>query len=195
MWALVPVFIFWANCHGGFFMGWVMLGAYCGEALIRRLRKQPVEGERQLWLVSVASFLASGINPNGFRIIEIMLYYRGSSIQSSNLEWQYPAFWEPSGYSLVLFGALAALVISWRRTRPVDWILYFVFAAASLMGGAVVAFWVYFVVSLADVPHATRFSLRTSTPAMWFAPAIVLLSTPLAGAFAASLVDRKSTRL
>ncbi len=133
MWALVPVFIFWANCHGGFFMGWVMLGAYCGEALIRRLRKQPVEGERQLWLVTIASFLASGINPNGFRIIEIMLYYRGSSIQSSNLEWQYPAFWEPSAYSLVLFGSVVALLLSWRRTRPVDWILYFVFAAASLL--------------------------------------------------------------
>ena len=53
---------------------------------------------------------------------------------------------------------------------------------------AAVTFWVYFVVSLADVPRATRFSLRTSAPAMWFAPAIVLLSTPLAGAFAASLV-------
>ena len=73
MWALVPMFIFWANCHGGYFMGWVMLGAYCGEALIQRLRKRPVEGERQLWLVTIASFLASAINPNGFRVIEIML--------------------------------------------------------------------------------------------------------------------------
>ena len=133
MWALVPVFIFWANCHGGYFMGWVMLGAYCGEALIQRLRKRPVEGERQLWLVTIACFLASAINPNGFRVIEIMLLYRSSSIQSSNLEWQYPAFWEPSGYSLVLFGSLVAMLLSWRRTRPVDWILYFVFAAASLL--------------------------------------------------------------
>ena len=133
MWALVPVFIFWANCHGGYFMGWVMLGAYCGEALIQRLRKRPVEGERQLWLVTIACFLASAINPNGFRVIQIMLLYRSSSIQSSNLEWQYPAFWEPSGYSLVLFGSLVAMLISWRRTRPVDWILYFVFAAASLL--------------------------------------------------------------
>ena len=78
MWALVPVFIFWANCHGGYFMGWVMLGAYCGEALIQRLRKRPVEGERQLWLVTIACFLASAINPNGFRVIEIMLLYRSS---------------------------------------------------------------------------------------------------------------------
>jgi hypothetical protein len=53
--------------------------------------------------------------------------------------------------------------------------------------GGVVTLWVYFVVSLAHLPRAARFSLRTSAPAMWFAPAIVLLSTPLAGAFAVSL--------
>jgi hypothetical protein len=134
MWALVPVFVVWANSHGGYFMGWVMLGAYCGEALIQRLRKRPVEGEKQLWMVTAACFLASALNPNGFRVIEIMLLYRSSPIQSSNLEWQYPAFWlPPYGYGLVLIGALAALVISWRRTRPVDWILYFVFGAASML--------------------------------------------------------------
>jgi hypothetical protein len=134
MWALVPVFIFWANCHGGYFMGWVMLGAYCGEALIQRLRKRPVEDERQLWLVTIACFLASAINPNGFRVIEIILLYRSSGIQSSNLEWQYPAFWlPPYSYGVVLIGSLVAMLLSWRRTRPVDWILYFVFGAASLL--------------------------------------------------------------
>ena len=62
--------------------------------------------------------------------------------------------------------------------------------------GAITTFWVYFVVSLADLPRATRFSLRTSTPAMWFAPAIVLLSAPLAGAFAVSLfLVANATRL
>ena len=60
MWALVPIFVFWANCHGGYFMGWVMMGAYCGEALIRRLRKQPVEGERQMWLVTMRDFPGVG---------------------------------------------------------------------------------------------------------------------------------------
>jgi hypothetical protein len=134
MWALVPIFIFWANCHGGYFMGWVMLGAYCGEALIQRLRKRPMENEKQLWMVTAACFFASALNPNGFRVIEIMLLYRSSPIQSSNLEWQYPAFWlPPYGYGVVLLGSLAAMLISRRKTRPVDWILYFVFGAASLL--------------------------------------------------------------
>jgi hypothetical protein len=53
--------------------------------------------------------------------------------------------------------------------------------------GAFIAFWVYFVVALADLPRAARFSLRASAPAMWFAPAIVLLPAPFAAAFAVSL--------
>jgi hypothetical protein len=59
-------------------------------------------------------------------------------------------------------------------------------ALAWICGGGV-TFWVYFVVSLADLPRATRFSFRNSAAAMWFAPAIVLLSVPLPGAFAVSL--------
>ena len=133
MWALPVVFLVWANMHGGYFMGWVLIGAYCGEALYERLRKHPVPGERQLWLVAAACFAASAINPNGLRVIEIMLYYRGSTIQASNLEWQYPAFWEPSGYSFVLFGSLVVMLIRRRETRPADWLLLVVFGAASLL--------------------------------------------------------------
>jgi hypothetical protein len=54
--------------------------------------------------------------------------------------------------------------------------------------GAIVTFWIYFVVSLADLPRTTRFSLASSSAAMWFAPAIVLLSAPVPGALTASLV-------
>jgi hypothetical protein len=53
--------------------------------------------------------------------------------------------------------------------------------------GAIVTFWIYLVVSLADLQRVTRFSLRTAAPAMWFAPAIVLLSIHIAAAFAVSL--------
>ena len=134
MWALVPLFIVWANCHGGYFMGWAMLGAYCGEAIVQRLRKRPDPGEKQLWMVTAACFFASAINPNGFRVIEIMLLYRSSPIQSSNLEWQYPAFWlPPYGYGIVLIGALIVLVLARRKTRPVDWLLYLIFGAASML--------------------------------------------------------------
>src|SRR6266566_2528344 len=133
MWLLPPVFLIWANCHAGFFMGWLVFGAYCGEALIERLRKQPVPDERRLWLVAAACFLVSGLNPNGFGVIQVLSFYRSSGIQSDNLEWQRPIFMEPGMYSFVLFGALLTLILARRRTRPVDWLLYFGFAAISLM--------------------------------------------------------------
>src|SRR5262249_35412632 len=100
---------------------------------IAGLLARPRVFDRQLWLVAVVSFLISAVNPNGFRVIEIMLKYRNSPIQSTNLEWQYPAFWLPSGFSFVLFGALVILWIARRQPRPIDWILYVVFGAASLL--------------------------------------------------------------
>ena len=133
MWALPGVFLIWSNCHAGFFIGWLVMAAYCGEAVIERLRKRPVPNERRLWLVTLACFLVSGLNPNGFRVVQILFLYRSSGIQSENLEWQRPIFWEPGIYSLVLFGPLLALILARRRTRPVDWLLYLGFALISLV--------------------------------------------------------------
>ena len=133
LWLLPPIFLIWANCHAGFFMGWLVLGAYCGEALIRRLRKRPVEKQRELWLVAAACFLISGLNPNGYRVIQVLSVYRTSAIQSDNLEWQRPMFWEPGMYSFLLLGTLILLLLARRRARLVDWLLYVGFAAISLM--------------------------------------------------------------
>src|SRR5579863_456575 len=36
LWLIPAIFVVWANCHGGFFMGWAVLGAYCVESLVRR---------------------------------------------------------------------------------------------------------------------------------------------------------------
>ena len=47
MWLLPPMFLVWANCHGGFFMGFVVLGTYCAESLWQRFRGKPEAGERR----------------------------------------------------------------------------------------------------------------------------------------------------
>ena len=36
LWLLPVLALVWANCHGGFFLGWVVCAAYCAEALVRR---------------------------------------------------------------------------------------------------------------------------------------------------------------
>jgi hypothetical protein len=40
LWVLPPLFLVWANLHAGFFTGWLLLGTYCGEALIYHCSRQ-----------------------------------------------------------------------------------------------------------------------------------------------------------
>jgi hypothetical protein len=133
LWVLPGMFLVWANLHGGYFMGWAVVGAYCAEALFLRWRKQPVPDERRLWTVFALSVLASGLNPNFFAVIPGMFAYRQSFLQSTLNEWHHPALWPPNTYSVVLFAAAAVLLWARRKTRLADWLLFLAFGVLSLM--------------------------------------------------------------
>ena len=132
LWLLPPLLLIWANCHGGYFLGWVVLAAYSGEALLLRWRKRPVPGDRMLWAVCGIAVALSGFNPNGFRIPQILGYYRGSYLTSRLLEWAPTPWWPPRWYSLLLFGAVAVFLLAGRRVRVVDWLLFTAFTVAAL---------------------------------------------------------------
>jgi hypothetical protein len=128
MWLLPLLAIVWANCHGGFFLGWVVCGAYCAEALLTR-----APDAKPMLAFSGAAVLVSGLNPNGFRVLSTLASYRQSPMTATLMEWSHPGFWgEPYLFFLLLYGAAAALIISWRRVRLADWLLFAAFAAASL---------------------------------------------------------------
>jgi hypothetical protein len=133
LWLLPPLLLIWANCHGGFFLGWVVLAAWSAEALLRRLLTRPFPGDRMLWTVCAISVALSGLNPNGFRIPQILGYYRGSFLTSRLLEWAPTQWWPPRWYSLLLFGAVAVLLWARGRVRVVDWLLFAAFSVAALM--------------------------------------------------------------
>jgi hypothetical protein len=133
LWLLPPLFIVWANCHGGYFMGWVLLGGYCAEALFQRLRGRPPKDEKTLWAASLLAILASGLNPTYFNVIPGMFAYRQSALQRSLKEWHSPALWPPSWYSSLLVGAAAILLWARRSVRLSDVLLFAVFATLSLM--------------------------------------------------------------
>src|SRR5579862_6491630 len=72
-WILPPLFLLWANTHGGFVMGWVVLGAYCAESLFLRWRGKTPADWRRLCMIAAISILVCGLNPTGFNVIPVML--------------------------------------------------------------------------------------------------------------------------
>jgi hypothetical protein len=121
LWALPPLFLFWANCHGGFFLGWIAVAAYVAQ---RRSRTGFVAG--------ALAILASGVNPNGFRVPFILASYRASYMQSRLLEWAAPSLWPPNWFVVLLFAGAAILVWARRKVRLADWLLFGAFAAAAI---------------------------------------------------------------
>lgn len=128
LWLLPPLALIWANCHGGYFLGWIVCGAYCAEALVRREK----DG-RRLMIFSAAAVLVSGLNPNGFGAIATVLDYQASPMQATLIEWSHGSLWGPPyAFDVLLYAAAAVLVASWKRVRLADWLLFAAFAAASL---------------------------------------------------------------
>ena len=125
--ALVPV---WANCHGGYFLGWAAMGAYCAEAWLLRRRGTGTGGEGRLWLACAVSVAICGLNPNGFSALPVLLNYRKSAIQSRIWEWKSPTFWPPQPFNVVLAATAAVMIWARRRVRPADWLLFGLFTLA-----------------------------------------------------------------
>jgi hypothetical protein len=118
-WLLPPLMLLWANCHGGFFLGWFAIAAYAIE-------------NRRLWLPGAVAIGVSGINPNGFHVIPVLLAYRGSNMQSKLLEWAPAQLWPPRVFGVLVLLAAASLVWARRKARLSDWILLAGFAVMAM---------------------------------------------------------------
>jgi len=168
-WALPPLALLWANCHGGFPLGWVVLAIYCAERLVPPRIAPRLPDRRRLWLIAAIAVAVSGINPNGFRVVTTFFAYRRSPMTANLIEWQPPRLWgQPYAYDILLYAAALVLILSWRKVRPAHWLLFGVFAAASLAAfrnTPLIGF-------LAPVLIAAYFPFRMRVPAMleWAPP-------------------------
>lgn len=130
LWLLPPLFLVWANLHGGFILGWVILGVYCGEAILNRASKLTPD-DRKLLLVSGIALAASLLNPNFLEPLRMTSLYRESKLQVRLWEWQHTALWPLEPFQVLLFAGLAILLLASRRVRLTDWIFFLGFAFAA----------------------------------------------------------------
>ena len=179
LWIIPVLAILWANLHGGFFLGWVVCAAYSADALLRK-----TQDARHLLTVSAVTMLVSGINPNGFGLFTTLLRYRQSAMTSTLMEWSRPSLWGfPYAFDILLYLSAITLAISWRRVRPVDWMLFAAFAIASLM-----AFRNTMLIGLlAPILIATYFPWKRALPlAVPFAASAALASAVIWGVITGS---------
>jgi len=179
VWLLPPLFLVWANCHGGFFLGWLVLGAYSAEAVWNR-----TGSARRLCLASALSLLLSGVNPNGYRILQVLLYYRASSQTKNLLEWARPVAFAFSEFTVLWLGAALLMLWAWRRVRPVDWILFTAFAAAafSAQRNTILVGLIAPIVIVSYLPW-DRLWKRTLPALLPFAASLVLIGTGMAASW------------
>ena len=181
LWWLPLGFLIWANCHGGFIMGWVVAASYSAEALYQRLKGMPAPDFGKICGISILAVLASLFNPNGYRVLDVMLHYQSSPLQTHILEWNYPAWWPPDPHNLLMI--VTALVLLWaRRTvRPADWLLFVLLGGASSMALRNVIF----IGCVGPVLLATYFPRwKRVIPPIWEYAAAALLVLALGGRIA-----------
>ena len=147
IWGLPLVMLLWANVHGGFAIGFILIVAYLfgevGNLLLGAGSAEDVEaqqlgwgGLRQLIIVAILSFLALALNPNGAQMWLYPLRTVGIGIlQDFIAEWQPPDFHQLYLHPFIwlLLAALTAFGLAGRRADFTDLTLVAVFTYLSLL--------------------------------------------------------------
>jgi hypothetical protein len=122
--ALLPaILLLWANTHGGFFIGLVLIFLFMGSEWARYGFKSEGALEaarlRKLSLWSAAALAATLVNPNFVRLwwYPIEAIVLSGDAQTIN-EWQSPSFHVPLTQGFLALVLLFFAVQAWARRRP-----------------------------------------------------------------------------
>lgn len=115
-WWLLPVMIvFWANLHGGFLLGFLIIGAFGGVALLKR----DWAGVKIFALAGIGCFIATFVNPLGWLIYEGSAATIGHFVQAHIGEWEsyYRNMSMPESIPGIVYAlAFAALELRFRKS-------------------------------------------------------------------------------
>jgi hypothetical protein len=163
LWLAVPIAAVWANIHGSFFLGPVLLGLAALEDLAER---RPVEARRAL-LIGIAVAAATILNPFGPGVWQYAIGISTNAVVTTRItEWQPTTVRTPEGFAFFASAGLIAvlLVALARRGRHVPptillWLVPFAGLGAWAVRG--LAWWP--IVAAATLARVTR-NLPGSAP-------------------------------
>jgi hypothetical protein len=177
-WLLIPLFILWANIHGGFIWGFLLLFAFIvGKGLDNLLKR---ESGLSLWIVrnlsawTLAGALAIMLNPNGLALWKLPFYTVDISIQLIS-EWHSPDFHRLDLHPLlwllflIILGAgTSKKALSWSSILKVIGFAYMAFVSQRSIGPFVIVAIPVVINSLAStwsewLPVFSRIRKRDST--------------------------------
>lgn len=121
-WFLPPFMLIWANLHGGFLLGTVVLVIYATcETITLYKTKHTLKPTAKLWGIVVATTLATLATPNGILTYTQYLGAQGGIIVQKTSEYQSPFILAKNGvitywpYFIVLLFTLLAIISRWRQ--------------------------------------------------------------------------------
>jgi hypothetical protein len=123
---LPVLMLFWVNLHGGFLLGFALLGVYFVGGVIRYFscpeqRAEIASRLRRLGLVSVLTLLATFVNPYGYKLqLHIYRYLSDRFLMNHVTEFQSPDFHGVAQqcFAVMLLITIAALASARRRLAP-----------------------------------------------------------------------------
>ncbi len=116
---LLPVMmVLWTNLHGGFLIGFLIVGLFCGAALLRR----DWANFKIYCLAGVGCFVAIFINPLGWHVYDGVRDTLGHFVQAYITEWwsYFGNMTMPGSLPGILYiFAFVALELRYRDSRPI----------------------------------------------------------------------------
>jgi hypothetical protein len=148
-WTIPPLFLLWANLHGGFTAGLFLLGLVVMVSLLVRIgyarwpdladrideRILPWPDLRRLMFATGASATVTLVNPYGWHLYGEILDSLSNQFMLDFLqEWQPVSLATYAGrsYAIYLAGLGIAMVLWYRRIEPVRWVVWAAFLIVSL---------------------------------------------------------------
>ncbi|HMU30890.1 MAG TPA: hypothetical protein PLY42_03650 [Nitrospira sp.] len=149
VWALPPLFLLWANLHGGFTAGLFLITVLLSLSFLVKIcvewkvvqapRDEPVLSWDVIRLCAFAilvSFAVTCLNPYGWRLyVEIYESLTDRFMIDTLREWQPVSFhgWAGRAYGFYLLGFIGLMAGWYRRVEPVRWVLLALMLGLSLL--------------------------------------------------------------